>query len=469
MCLHANKNITLLVNSTYQYINSMENSLLTTARSYFNDQVFDNLAAKHGESSDNVRKGLDAVIPSLFLGLQSKSPSEQSGIFDVLKQYFSQINFSDLGSVWNRVDNDPADAEKGSHLVSSIFGGELGQVIATISGFLHTNGSSVMQLFKTALPGVIGALTKNGTDWDTSRISGLLDNNKSDFLAALPSGLNLGVLGSSLLSQPGVVEGRPVTPPSEREPIVDPVRDVVVDDPIVPPVTRMENRAEDRPVAHIREEERKKGGGLWWLLIPLLLLLLWFLFGKGCSRENETATTDTIPSTVAPVDTIVDTVTTAPVRESIMVTLPDNSTLNAYKGGIEDQLVAFLNSDYKQFSDDQLKDRWFDFDNLNFETGTSTITADSQTQLQNLAAILKVYPDVKVKIGGYTDKTGDEAFNLKLSGERADAVKAELDKMGVGDRVVDTEGYGSSLAKYEANAPESDRIKDRRVSISVRK
>ncbi len=447
----------------------MENSLLTTARSYFNDQVFDNLAAKHGESADNVRKGLDAVIPSLFLGLQSKSPSEQSGIIDVLKQYFSQINFFDLSSLWNRGDQDPADAEKSSHLISSIFGGGLDQVIATVSGFLHTSGGSVMQLLKTALPGVVGALTQNGTDWDSSRISSLLDNNKSDFLAALPSGLNLGALGSSLLSQPNVVEGRPVVPVSDPEPIIDPVKDVIVDDPIVPPVTRTANRVEDRPVAHV-PEERKKGGGLWWLLIPLLLLLLWFLFGKGCSRENETTTTtDTIPSAVAPVDTVEEIITETPVRESIMVTLPDNSTINAYKGGIEDQLVAFLNSDYKQISDDDLKNRWFDFDNLNFETGTSKITAESQTQLQNLAAILKVFPDVKVKIGGYTDKTGDEAFNKKLSGERADAVKAALTNMGVGDRVVETEGYGSSLAKFEANAPESDRIKDRRVSISVRK
>lgn len=448
----------------------MENSLLTTARSYFNDQVFEHIATQEGASSDQVRQGLDAVIPSLFLGLQGKSSTEQSGIFDVLKQHFSQVDFSNISSLWSNASIEGGESEKSNHLLGSIFGGGLDQVISSISGFLHTNSGMVSKLFKSALPAVVGALTSNGTNWDQNRISSLLDQNKSDFLAALPSGLNLGALGSSLLADPDIVTGRPVHPVEPSEPVIDPVKDVVVDDPIIPIPPRASHVEPERPVATIRDEEPKRGAGLWWLLIPILLLLLWFLFGKGCSREDSTTTTDTMTTSVAPVDTMQDTtIDTAPVRESIMVTLPDNSTLNAYKGGIEDQLVTFLNSDYKALSDEELKNRWFDFDNLNFETGTATITPESQTQLNNLVAILKVFPDVKVKIGGYTDKTGNEDLNKKLSTDRANAVKAELDKLGVGDRVAETEGYGSSLAKFDASAPESDRIKDRRVSISVRK
>ena len=85
-----------------------------------------------------------------------------------------------------------------------------------------------------------------------------------------------------------------------------------------------------------------------------------------------------------------------------------------------------------------------------------------------MTAILKAYPAVKLKIGGYTDKVGDEATNKKLSAERAVAVKAALSKAGVGAQITDAEGYGSALAKYAADAPETDRVKDRRVSVSVR-
>jgi len=89
-------------------------------------------------------------------------------------------------------------------------------------------------------------------------------------------------------------------------------------------------------------------------------------------------------------------------------------------------------------------------------------------QLNNIVEILKAYPKVKIKLGGYTDKVGDEAANKKLSGERASAVAAALKEAGVATQVTGAEGYGSQFAKYPADAPEQDRLKDRRVSVSVR-
>jgi outer membrane protein OmpA-like peptidoglycan-associated protein len=55
--------------------------------------------------------------------------------------------------------------------------------------------------------------------------------------------------------------------------------------------------------------------------------------------------------------------------------------------------------------------------------------------LDNLVAILS-FPDAKIKIGGYTDKTGDEAKNLKLSADRANYIKAALET-GVGSQVLE--------------------------------
>lgn len=142
--------------------------------------------------------------------------------------------------------------------------------------------------------------------------------------------------------------------------------------------------------------------------------------------------------------------------------------LNAYRGGIEDQLVAFLQTDWTRLGEDSLKNRWFDFDNLNFKTASAEITLESQQQVDNLAAILKAFPKAKLKIGGYTDKTGSEPANKKLSDDRAKAVQAALEKAGVGKQVTGAEGYGSAFAKFPADASESDRATDRRVSVSVR-
>ncbi|RYF89383.1 MAG: OmpA family protein, partial [Chitinophagaceae bacterium] len=143
--------------------------------------------------------------------------------------------------------------------------------------------------------------------------------------------------------------------------------------------------------------------------------------------------------------------------------------LDAYRGGIEDQLVTFLGGNWKAMSDDALKEKWFNFDNLNFNTGNATLLPESEKQLANIADILKAFPDVKIKIGGYTDASGEPMSNKKLSQDRADAAKAGLEKLGVGKQVMGAEGYGSEFAKFPASASEEERALDRHVSVSVRK
>ena len=50
---------------------------------------------------------------------------------------------------------------------------------------------------------------------------------------------------------------------------------------------------------------------------------------------------------------------------------------------------------------------------FNFKFGTAEILQECMKEVENIEAILKAYPKVKVKIGGYTDKAGDEAANKK--------------------------------------------------------
>lgn len=47
-------------------------------------------------------------------------------------------------------------------------------------------------------------------------------------------------------------------------------------------------------------------------------------------------------------------------------------------------------------------------------------------QLENIAKILKSYPSVNLKLGGYTDNTGDKKANIDLSQSRAESVMNQL-------------------------------------------
>ena len=150
---------------------------------------------------------------------------------------------------------------------------------------------------------------------------------------------------------------------------------------------------------------------------------------------------------------------------SIKVKLTNGSELDANKGGIEDMLVSFLNDVNSKAGTDV----WFNFDNLSFKTGSAEITEESNAQIKNIAAVLKAYPKLKIKIGGYTDKTGDSLNNIKLSQSRADAVFAALKAAGANaDQLIGAEGYGSQFAKAAADASDEERKKDRHISLGIR-
>jgi outer membrane protein OmpA-like peptidoglycan-associated protein len=82
---------------------------------------------------------------------------------------------------------------------------------------------------------------------------------------------------------------------------------------------------------------------------------------------------------------------------------------------------------------------------------------------------MKAYPKAMIKIGGYTDKTGDSLANIKLSNDRAVAVDAAIKAAGVdAARLAKPEGYGSQFAVVPAAASDEERKKDRRIAVGVR-
>ncbi len=152
-------------------------------------------------------------------------------------------------------------------------------------------------------------------------------------------------------------------------------------------------------------------------------------------------------------------------ENKFVVKLPDGVILNAKKGGIEDQLVDFFNDPAGKAS----RRFPFNFDQLNFDNGTAVITNESMVQIQNIASILKAFPKAKIKIGGFNEKGGDSIFNKTLSESRANAVAAAIKASGANSsQIAGVEGFGSDFAKYPADAADSLKEKDRRISISVR-
>lgn len=143
--------------------------------------------------------------------------------------------------------------------------------------------------------------------------------------------------------------------------------------------------------------------------------------------------------------------------------MKDGYVIKVGASAAERKLVDFITDDSKKVD----KETWFTLDRLRFETGSATLKPSSAEQLKNLAGILKTYPNVKLKIGGYTDNTGDAAANLKLSQERANAAKAAIVREGVDGRRMEAEGYGDKhLVCPENNTPECKAV-NRRIDVRV--
>jgi outer membrane protein OmpA-like peptidoglycan-associated protein len=101
-----------------------------------------------------------------------------------------------------------------------------------------------------------------------------------------------------------------------------------------------------------------------------------------------------------------------------------------------------------------------------FDTGQYTLKTNTQISLAKVAGILQAYPGLKLQVEGYTDSVGGEAYNQKLSENRADAVRAFLITQGVQQDNISSTGYG--MAKPVAdNATASGRAQNRRVQLVV--
>jgi OOP family OmpA-OmpF porin len=101
-----------------------------------------------------------------------------------------------------------------------------------------------------------------------------------------------------------------------------------------------------------------------------------------------------------------------------------------------------------------------------FATGKAEVAAGGLRSIDKLAEFLKKNPTRNLLIEGHTDNTGPEDFNLKLSQQRADAVKDVLASRGVGADRITTKGYGPKYPVV-ANDTAAGRQQNRRVEVVV--
>ena len=154
------------------------------------------------------------------------------------------------------------------------------------------------------------------------------------------------------------------------------------------------------------------------------------------------------------------------VGDLFQLSLFDNTMLEVGKNSSEAHLVKLI-EDKSFTTPEQFKENWITLDRTYFKTGSDELTEGSEQQLKNIVAILKAYPKVAIRLGGYTDNTGSAEGNLKLSERRANSVLNKLVALGANKAQLSAQGYGQEHPICEANDTDECKAKNRRIDIRL--
>src|SRR5271170_1075481 len=396
----------------------MAGSILDSLMGMLGPQVVGPVASQLGESTDTVQRGLQAGSAAMLAGLAAKAG--QSGF---LGQIFGLITnpantsgalsslTSNLGSMASGATSSPIGS-LGSQSLSSIFGSNMSSISDTIGRSTGLASNKMGSLLTMAAPLVLGILGQHvrQSGMSAADLGNTLKAEAPSFQRFLPAGLGsmLGGASSAVAAAPAKVA---------------------------------------------------EAGNRWlWPLVILALLVIGAIWFFNRAKEPVSNAVQTASNAASNAGAAVSSA----LGDFFKTKLPDGVELNIPQFGIENKLISFLNDSSKPVD----TTTWFNFDRLLFDTGHATLQPSSQEQLGNIAAILKAYPNVHVKIGGYTDNTGDAAANLALSEARAKNVMNALVAAGIDPSRLESKGYGDQYPVGD-NATEEGRAQNRRIALLV--
>jgi outer membrane protein OmpA-like peptidoglycan-associated protein len=405
----------------------MASSMMDSILAMVTPEMKQAIASRLGESSQAVQSGLGAATGATLGGLASKA-GDSGFLGQIMGLVTGGGGQNILGSLSSIASGGPSGAtgDLVSKFLPMVFGSNQGQVTNQIAQQAGISAASAGGILKMAAPLVLGYLARMHST----------------------GSLNASSLGSMLKAEA----------------------------PSLPGTGTLTGAAESIGAASGRAasaigsgvDSAAASGSRW--LVPLAILgaviLAWLLFrslsGPSTPAVIAPNAAATAATTAASAVGNAANAAWAALGEMTKMKLPDGTELNAPANGVESKLIAYLNDPNSMVSED----KWFDFDRLLFDTGKATLQPASQEQVDNIGAILKAYPKVKIRLGGYTDNTGDAAANVTLSDARANGVMAELAKLGIDAGRMSAKGYGEEHPVAD-NATEEGRAKNRRISLRV--
>ncbi len=436
--------------------------LLLLLKDQFTPAVIDRLAAELNEQPANIGKVAEGAVPALLGGLTRRveATGGASAIIGVLENGDYRNAPFDVSQALDSLGKTRQASTTSEGFLTEIFGDRLdeaNELLSTYSGTKPASSETVLGLTASVLMGILGRQEdENGLS--AHSLQTLLLGQAAEFRKAIPSGVYAmdSLLGFTELKTPA----GPVTEVQDTDNFSG-----TIINPNIPKSSEGDRRIENAQ-------------WLRWVLIAMGAVVAALIVQKCSQNQNSVDGVSTDSTAVYEPDSREDTsvATKQSVPEAngsrsangttsgpdvlVQRELPNGRKLTLGERAFTNQLAQFIASKPKNPA------RTFTFDGLTFETGLNRITTESRMEVNNLIELMKAYPDLRIRIEGHTDNTGNPDTNRELSLNRANAVRSALLAAGIADVRVTTRGYGSTQPTA-SNDTEEGRQRNRRIDVAI--
>ncbi|MFN7175667.1 MAG: OmpA family protein [Thermaurantiacus sp.] len=387
-------------------------NLIDTVLESLSGDTMRQLSALLGLETVTAERGMAAMIPALLAGaVKLVEAGGAEKLFALVQSATAGGN--PLEGVSALLADETARSalmQQGAATTEVLMGARTEPVANALSGLLSVQPGTIREMAAIASPLLMGAIAKAGSGAPTvSGITQLVASAKPAIVEALPPGI-------AGLFDPGWAAAGVSAPAASAT------------DPVAP--------------------APKSGSGRWLPWVVAGVVGVGLIFGlRSCQQGSDIAASgdDSAALIAEPLDQTVE--------------LPRGVIIVVRQGGVVDATRRYL-------ATPEPAGRRFVFDDLVFDTDSNRLLPESQQTIDGIAGVMQAYPDVQIRLLGFTDDIGDALENQALSEARARAVKDALVTAGVNSDRIEVEGRGEA-EPIASNETEEGRAQNRRVELEV--
>lgn len=412
-------------------------NLVSALKDTLTPAVISRIAEQTKESPDKVQSAL-ANLHSVFLAGFMKRSSNETGaqlLYKLIeKGGFDGGILDQPDSLLKTTDQFTKLVTQGSSMVSQLLPDKKSPIAGLIAQHNKVRNSSAFNLQGIAATLVMHVLGKavSSKKLDAAGLALLLTEQKESLVEATPPAFferMVDMLGISNLMNIGYVQ---VVDEEQARP--NPIQKS--EKPFLQPPDLSNNNPIKIPMKWIVV-------GVIGILVVLASIYIWRNWSSDSGQIPDT-TAQVTPIEIKPDSaTTQQPDTTATASPTVGSTLPNGEKLTVPTGSFQEAMAQYLADTAA------ITGKKFVFDKLTFVPNSLTLTPEAETEVGELAKVMKAFPNAQIKLTGYVGATADSLKSKSMSFKRANAVKLSLMGKGIDVMRLDAVGGGRSSNRID--------------------